>query len=344
MKEAYLYTKLENDKVQCELCYKNCLIRSGETGFCQVRQNIDGTLYAHNYGISTYFVRDTIETEGVFHYKPGCSTIEIGTYGCNLHCKFCQNWKYSQADKVDKNCFVKYTPDEVVQKCQNMGVKVIAWTFNDPAIWYEFVLDTAEKAKKQGIISLFKSSHTISLQALENLSEYVDIFSISLKSIDPQFYKTHCEGSIVPVLEGLEYLYSLNKGSSEQKHIEISNLIIPETNDSDEEITKLVQWIIDNMDTTVPLHFVRYHPDYLFEIPRTPAATVLKAREIAKKMGMKHVYVGNIFSSEGLNTYCHTCGSMLIKREGRKIDITENLDKSHLLCNKCKTPVDRLIL
>lgn len=339
MKEAYLYEKLDQNRVKCNLCYKNCVINPGKTGFCQIRENKEGTLYALNYGVSTYFVRDTIETEGVFHYKPGCATIEIGTYGCNLHCKFCQNWKYSQADKVDKSCFVNYTPEEVVKKCKDMGVDLIAWTFNDPAIWYEFVLDTAKLAKKEGIISLFKSSHTISVEALKNLSEYIDIFSISFKAIDPDFYKTHCEGSITPVLDALKYLYNLK-----DKHIEVSNLVIPENNDKEEDFKKLTQWMLDNMDTSVPLHFVRYHPDYLFTIPRTPEDTVMKARETAKKMGMKHVYVGNVFSSEGLNTYCSKCNSVLITREGRKIVPTDLLDKENVKCKNCGTPVERLVL
>jgi pyruvate formate lyase activating enzyme len=339
MKEAYLYDSGSDKSVRCRLCYKQCHIRDGYAGFCGVRRNVDGILIAENYGVSTYFVRDTIETEGVFHYRPGCATIEIGTYGCNLHCKFCQNWKYSQANLADPESFVRYTPEEVVDKCIEMGVDLIAWTFNDPIIWYEFVIDTARLAKQRGITSLYKSSHIISLEALENLCESVDVFSVSLKSIRGEFYREHCEGSIEPVMAALKYL-----NGRADKHLEVSNLMIPEINDSSEEISELVEWLKANLDETVPLHFVRYHPDYQFTIPRTPVETVMKARSIALDMGMKHVYVGNVFSSDGLNTTCPECGVTLIRREGQRVDFLDDLDRQGCQCRACGVSLNRLVI
>jgi len=338
MKEAYLYDSLDGQKTKCRLCYKQCVIAPGDSGFCKVRTNIDGKLYADNYGISTHFVRDTIETEGVFHYRPGCATIEMGTYGCNLHCKFCQNWKYSQADKTDIETFVEYTPESVVAKCKEMNIDLICWTFNDPIIWYEFVLDTSKIAKESGITSLYKSSHIINKEALENLCENIDVFSVSLKAMDNDFYKEHCEGSIKPVKEALQYLHGRG-----DKHLEVSNLVIPEKNDSDKDVKKLVSWVLENLDATVPLHFVEYHPDYQFTIPRTPIATVMRARDIAKEMGMKHVYIGNEFASEGLNTICSNCNSTLIEREGHYVNFTEHLDKDDPTCKKCGTKIERMI-
>jgi len=334
MKEAYLYDSHEDGSVGCRLCFKNCHIPLGESGFCGVRRNVEGRLIAENYGVSTYFVRDTIETEGVFHYRPGCATIEIGTYGCNLHCKFCQNWKFSQADLTDPTSFVKYTPEEVVEKCVQMGVDLIAWTFNDPIIWYEFVIDTARLAREKGITSLYKSSHMISLEALENLCRDVDVFSVSLKSIRGDFYEEYCEGRIEPVLDALKYLYKRG-----DKHLEVSNLMIPQINDSADQIREMVSWIKENLDTRVPLHFVRYHPDYKFTIPRTPEETVMKARAIALEMGMKHVYVGNVFSSEGLNTFCENCGQGLILREGQRVEFLENMDPAQSRCRACGSAV-----
>ena len=338
MKEAYLYDTLDDGKTKCRLCYKRCVIGPGETGFCKVRKNEGGKLYAENYGISTYFVRDSIETEGIFHFRPGCATIEMGTYGCNLHCKFCQNWKYSRAEEVDINTFVEYTPEKVIEKCKEMKVDLICWTFNDPIIWYEFVLDTSKLAKEAGITSLYKSSHIISLEALENLCESVDVFSVSLKAINEDFYKEHCAGWIEPVKDALKYLYG-----RKDKHMEVSNLVIPQTNDDPKEVRELVSWLLENLDNTVPLHFVRYHPDYKFTIPRTPVETVMKAREIAKEMGMKHVYVGNIFASEGLNTICAECGETLVVREGHRVNFSEHLNREKGSCTKCGSSLERMI-
>lgn len=339
MKEAYLYDSLEGGKTKCRLCYKKCVIAPGETGFCKVRRNVDGKLIAENYGISTYFVRDTIETEGVFHYRPGCPTIEIGTYGCNLHCKFCQNWKYSQADFANVETFKEYTPECVIKTCKEMDVDLIAWTFNDPIIWYEFVMDTSELAKKEGISCLYKSSHIISLEALENLCSVIDVFSVSLKSIREDFYRKHCEGWIEPVKDALKYLYG-----RKDKHLEVSNLVIPETNDSPKEVEDMISWVKENLDETVPFHFVRYHPDYKFTIPRTPEQTVLAARKQAKEMGMKHVYVGNVFASEGLNTFCSNCNNLLIEREGHRVSFNDGLDKEAVRCSCCEHAVERMVI
>lgn len=339
MKEAYLYDRLENKETRCRLCYKNCEISPGGTGFCRVRENHDGILYSKNYGVSTYFVMDTIETEGVFHYRPGCRTIEMGTYGCNLHCKFCQNWKYSRAEHVSLDSLIEYTPEDVLKKCRDMDVDLVAWTFNDPIIWYEFVIDTAELLKKNGISSLYKSSHIISLEALESLCGCIDVFSVSLKSIRDEFYKEHCEGWIEPVKEALRYLYGRG-----DKHLEVSNLMIPGINDSPEEVRELVDWVSTNLDEKVPLHFVRYHPDYKFTIPRTPEETVIKARDIAKNLGMKHVYVGNVFTSPGLNTFCSLCGELLIVREGRRVENTDQVDLQKSACRACGHKIENMTM
>ncbi len=337
-KEAYLYDKLPDNKVKCRLCPKECIIKENEQGFCTVRTNTDGILYADNYGESTYFVRDTIETEGVYHYKPGCFSIEVGTYGCNFHCDFCQNWRYSRTDTVKMDALVTYTPQQLVDKCIEMDIKLIAWTFNDPIIWYEFIMDTAGIAKANGITSLYKSSHFISQEALENLCAHVDIFSISLKSIKDEFYRKYCTGWIEPVKESLKYL--VGRGD---KHVEVSNLVIPTINDSEEEVNEFNTWILENIGDSIPVHFVRYHPDYKFTIERTPEETVMAIRAAALKAGIKHAYVGNVFSSVGINTYCTKCNNLLIKREGRRVEI-DGMDESTGTCKKCNHKVENMII
>lgn len=336
---ASLYDTHDDGAVSCRLCGKKCRITPGNSGFCTVRKNEDGKLVTINYGESTYFVRDSIETEGVFHYRPGCLTIEVGTYGCNLHCDFCQNWRYSRADTVKLDTLVEYTPQQLVDRCIEMKIDLIAWTFNDPTIWYEFVMDTSELAGKHGIKCLFKSSSFISLEALENLAKHIDVFSVSLKSIRDDFYRSLCTGWIDPVRDAIQYL-----AGRKDKHLEISNLMIPTLNDDEEQIRELVGWVMENAGVDVPLHFVRYHPDYKFTIPRTPEPIVARAREIALEMGMNHVYIGNSFSHQGLSTWCAGCGEQLIFREGRRCEIKESLDQTTASCRKCGRKVNRLVL
>jgi pyruvate formate lyase activating enzyme len=220
-----------------------------------------------------------------------------------------------------------------------MDIELLAWTFNDPIVWYEFVLDTSILLKKAGIKTLYKSSHFISPEALEKLADVIDVFSVSLKSIKDEFYKQYCTGWIAPVKEALLYLHG-----RDDCHLEISNLMIPTINDGDTEIRNFVNWILDNLSNDIPVHFVRYHPDYKFTIPRTPEEVVSKARDIALEMGLKHVYLGNSFSHAGLNTWCSKCGEELIHRHGRRCDRLPALDQSNGSCSVCGHKVENLIL
>ena len=333
IKKTEYFKNLGAGAIQCVLCPRECKIKRDETGFCTVRKNIDGQLYSLNYGISTYMVVEPIENNAVFHFYPGENTLAVGTIGCNLDCSFCQAWQYSKITNVEKlnlDCFDNYTPEQIVNKAKELDLKVISWTFNDPMSWFEFVLDTAKLAKENGIISLFKSNHYINEIPLNDLAQYVDIFSISIKSIENEFYRKYCRGSLEPVLNSAKILKKLNK------HIEICNLVIPTLNNSKEQISKLVNWVKEHLGTSVPLHFARFHPSYkLTNVPRTSLSDVNIARKIAKDKGFKYVYIGNVFMDDGLNSYCVKCSKLLLSRTGGRT-IIKNKDLK--LCDRCKTP------
>ena len=333
IKKSKYFKKLGPEIIQCILCPRECVIKRDETGFCKVRKNIDGQLYSLNYGVSTYMVVEPIENSAVFHFYPGENALAIGTISCNLDCSFCQAWRYSKitnTEDINLKYFDNYKSEQIVNKAKKLDLKVISWTFNDPMSWFEFVLDTAKLAKENGIISLFKSNHYVNETPLKDLAQHVDIFSISIKSIENEFYKKYCHGSLEPVLNAAKILKKLNK------HIEICNLVIPTLNDSTEQFSKLIDWVKENLGTNTPLHFARFHPSYkLTNLPRTSLLDVYKAREIAKKKRLKYVYIGNVFMDDGLNSYCVKCSNLLLNRMSGRI-IIKNKDLE--LCDKCKTP------
>jgi pyruvate formate lyase activating enzyme len=331
LKESKFYEKLSKKAVKCTLCPRGCVIDESQSGFCKVRQNIEGKLYNLNYGLSTYKVVEPIETNAIFHYHPGTKALALGTIGCNLDCSFCQAWRYTKIDEIHKfNCFTHYSPEDIVKSAQKLNLKVISWTFNDPMAWFEFVLDTAKIAKEKGIESIFKSNHFINEKPLRELAEHVSLFSISIKSIREDFYKKYCKGSLKPVLKTAKILKKLDK------HIEICNLVIPTKNNSPKDILDLVNWVKSNLGVETPLHFARFHPDYkMTNIPRTPIEDIKIARKIAEKSGMKYVYSGNVFNDKSLNTYCSNCHNLLIRRHGENSHI---VNKHPLFCDNCKTP------
>jgi len=327
------FKKLGTQTVQCLLCPHECKIKRNCTGLCKVRKNIDGQLFNINYGLSTYMVVEPIETNAVFHYYPGENALAVGSVSCNLDCYFCQAWKYSKIKKIEDinwNYFDYYTSEQIVNKAKKLDIKVISWTFNDPMSSFEFVLDTAKLAKEEGIISLFKSSHYINEVPLRDIARYVDIFSISIKSIEDEFYRKFCGGSLEPVLKAAKILKNLDK------HIEICNLVIPSLNNSREQFTKLIDWVKESLGINTPLHFARFHPSYkLLNLSRTPLSDIDLARQIAKGKGLKYVYSGNVFMDDGLNSYCVKCSNLLVSRKGGRT-IIKNKDLNH--CDKCKTP------
>lgn len=283
MKEALFYKTGDNFGVQCVLCPHNCLIPQGKTGLCGVRKNEKGKLYSLVYEEITSIALDPIEKKPLYHYHPGESILSVGTKGCNLCCLFCQNWHISKDLDTPTQ---RASSDFIVKRAKELGSFGIAYTYNEPFIWYEFVLDTARLAKNQGLENVLVTNGFINLEPLRQMLPLIAAMNIDIKSIRDEFYIKTCRGRLGPILEAV-------KESSRHCHIEITNLIIPSLNDSQDDFIQLVDWIYNNVGDSVPLHFSRYFPCYKLDFPPTPIATLKKAEEIAKKR-LKYVYLGNI--------------------------------------------------
>ena len=283
MKEALYYEKLDGKHVHCHLCPYECNIPSGGRGACGVRQNKDGILYTLVYGKTTSIALDPIEKKPLYHYHPGEFILSLGTKGCNLHCDFCQNWHISQ--EVDAPT-EDITSEEIVERAKELNSFGIAYTYNEPFIWYEFVLDTAKLAKQAGLENVLVTNGFVNVEPLKGILPYINAMNIDLKSFDEDFYVKICKGRLKPVLEVIRI-------SAKHCHTELTNLLIPTLNDSEATIRKMVDWIYDNLGPEVPMHFSRYFPCYKMSLPPTPVETLRKAERIAKEK-LKYVYVGNI--------------------------------------------------
>lgn len=318
MIEAKYYEKLKDDKVKCKLCPRECIIAKEKKGFCKGRINFDGILYSQNYGKYASISIDPIEKKPLYHFYPGTQIISLCPQGCNLNCKFCQNWTISQ-----KECLTEsISPEQIIKlafKQQSFG---ICYTYTEPLIWYDFLLDTAKLAHKNNLKNVLVTNGYINPEPLTELLPYIDAMNIDLKAMTENFYKNICKGSLQPVLDFI-------KISTQKCHIEITNLVIPSLNDKDEDFEKITDFIV-KINPNIPLHFSRYFPNYKMNIPSTPINTLIRAKEIAQKK-LVFVYLGNV--TEGNNTFCPKCNEKLIIRLGYNItNYTENGK-----CPKCKT-------
>ncbi|HEY9069422.1 MAG TPA: AmmeMemoRadiSam system radical SAM enzyme [Candidatus Ozemobacteraceae bacterium] len=310
-KEAYLYTKLDSGRVRCRLCPRSCEIPPGGVGFCKVRKNIDGTLYAQSYGKATHITIERIETEAIHHFRPGGKILSLGNFGCNLDCDYCQNWMYSQFQYTAPETIHSYSTDQVIQMAKANNVNILSWTYNDPAVWFEFVIDTAREAKKHGLLNLFKSAFFLSHEAVEELSRVIDVFAISIKAMDEEYYKRFTRGWLAPVLENTRFIHRSGI------HYELSNLVVTGLTNNIQNYDKMIDFILDDLSPDTPIHFTRFHPDYKYmHVAKTPVSDVMEARKRALDRGIRFAYVGNAFNCEGLNTYCPGCGELLIERFG----------------------------
>ncbi|MEK6820721.1 MAG: AmmeMemoRadiSam system radical SAM enzyme [Nanoarchaeota archaeon] len=311
-KEALFWKVLDKEKktVQCQLCPHFCVLNVGERGKCHVRENKKGKMISLVYGKPCSLALDPIEKKPLYHFLPGKEALSIATAGCNLRCSNCQNWEISQCNPEDiKSLSIK--PEEVIKEAKKNKVKIISYTYTEPTIFYEYMLDIAKLARKDGIKNTTVTNGFINLEPLTQLCEYLDGSNIDLKSIDDEFYRRNCGTRIEPVLKAIKIMHE--KGV----WIELTNLLIPGLNDSTEEIEKLVEWIRKNIGKNVPLHFTAFYPTYkLLNLPPTPLSTLRKARNIALSKGLNYVYTGNLPDEEGNNTYCPRCKQLLIRREG----------------------------
>lgn len=283
MNEALYYEKLDKDRVCCHLCPYECKISVGSKGACGVRVNQGGTLYSEVYGKTTGIALDPIEKKPLYHYHTGEHILSIGTKGCNFHCDFCQNWHISQVLDAPTT---DITSKQIIDKAREVHSFGIAYTYNEPFIWYEFVFDTARLAKKNNLKNVLVTNGFVNMAPLEGMLPYIDAMNIDLKSINEEFYIKVCKGRLKPVLDVI-------KKSAKSCHVELTTLLITGLNDSEDEIKKLVDWIYDNVGPEVPLHFSRYFPCYNMTLPPTPIETLNMAKRIAKAK-LKYVYLGNV--------------------------------------------------
>ncbi|MFX0074099.1 MAG: AmmeMemoRadiSam system radical SAM enzyme [Candidatus Hermodarchaeota archaeon] len=338
--KARLFDKLDENKVKCHVCANNCTILPDKLGICRTRKNFEGKLYTLIYGsmISPGSL-DPIEKKPLYNFWPGATAYSIASIGCSFKCQNCQNWLISQANPTDngKNGFydlkgyesrgmslVEMTPEQLVSRVVKSGAKTLAYTYNEPLIWHEWILDTTRLLKKEGIKTILVTNGYSTPEATKELIEVgIDAANIDIKSMSDDFYRTICGvKSVKPVLD------TAKKFKEGGIHVEITNLVIPNLNDSNTDIETLSKWIFENLGDNTPTHFSAYHPDFKQpSMKRTPFETLDRAYDIAKKVGLKYVYVGNISHEEGANTYCPNCNHLILGRSGyqfTKIDITES--------------------
>lgn len=327
------YWHLEGEKVQCDLCPRHCELKPDQKGFCLVRGNVNGELHTYNYGISVQPTIENIETEAINHYRPGAKILSMGNVGCMMSCSYCQNWQTSQVKFLNDKNVNLYSPQEVIDLAIKNKIGIISWTYNDPVVWQEFVVDTSKLAQKHGIKTLYKSALYIEEAPLKELIEVIDIFSISLKGMDPVMYKKHTKGELGPVLERLKLI------SKSNRHLEISQLIVTDLNDNGEDAGKTADWIKGNLGAHVPLHLVAYHPAFRYTKERTTIDTLLKLRKIVLDHGLEYCYLGNVYADNVSNTHCKKCEQKLVQRFGLSVEVIAiDLEGN---CSSCgnKSPV-----
>jgi pyruvate formate lyase activating enzyme len=328
--EARYYKRLPDNEIECELCPRKCKLGDKERGYCGVRQNDGGTYYTLVYGKVCSMNPDPIEKKPFFHVLPGTNAFSIATAGCNVNCKFCQNWEISQA-RPEQVTAIDMTPQSVVEAAQNYRCPSIAYTYSEPTVFYEYMYDTALEARRQGIRNLVVSAGHINPEPLEALTKIVTAIKIDLKAFNQNFYTDYVRGELEPVLEAIKIIVK------SKTWLEIVYLVIPTLNDSVDDIRKMARWIANELGLDVPLHFTRFHPMYLIKnLPPTPVSTLEKLRATALEEGLRFVYLGNVPGHEGENTYCPNCGKMLIKRIGVS---TETNDLKRGTCPVCRTPI-----
>jgi len=323
LKEALYYSKLDKNYVKCELCPNYCVLKSGETGTCGVRKNIDGTLFSLVYNKPVSIHIDPIEKKPLYHFYPGTQILSLATVGCNLRCNFCQNWEISQSRPKQVRAY-EMTPEDIIRTARENDCKSIAFTYTEPTIFYEYMLDIAKLAYKENIKNVWVTCGYINEKPLRELCKYLDAANIDLKGFSEEFYHTYTTGNLQPVLDCLKI------SKEESLFFEITNLVIPDANDDPKMIKDMCDWIIENLGSDHPLHFSRFFPNYqLLNRPATPLKTLEMARDIALESGIKFVYIGNI-ATEFEDTFCPNCGEKIIDRSGYLIK-SQNLENG-----KCK--------
>lgn len=325
---ARFWHRLENGKLQCDLCPRFCQLNRDQRGLCFVRGRVDDEIRLLSYGLSSGFCIDPIEKKPLNHFLPGTPVLSFGTAGCNLACRFCQNWDISRSRETER-LSDSAMPEALAEAAQRYKCRSIAFTYNDPVIFHEYAIDVAKAGHDRGIKSVAVSAGYVCPQPRREFYAHMDAANIDLKAFTERFYKRICGGELAPVLETLEYIHH-ETGT----WLEITTLLIPGENDSNQELEALSQWISAHLGNEVPLHFTAFHPDWkMMDHPATSLSTLRRAREIAQKQGLKFVYTGNLPDAEGNTTYCSACGKPLIRRQGYIVTGWNLLPNGH--CPNC---------
>jgi pyruvate formate lyase activating enzyme len=331
VKEAYLYKKLKDGKLRCDLCSHRCLIENGSKGKCGVRKNTDGTLFTLVYDKIISENVDPIEKKPLFHFLPGTLSLSIATPGCNFKCFFCQNWQISQMpcdyDRIDGR---EIRPEVLLGDAIKYDCKSISYTYTEPTVYFELAYDTAKLAHEKGLKNVFVTNGFMTKECLEMIQPYLDAANVDLKSFSDEFYKEKIGGRLKPVLENIKLMYEMGIW------VEVTTLLIPGLNDSEDELTKIADFL-EGISNSLPWHISAYFPQYKSDIPATSMKDIIKAIDIGKKAGLKYIYGGNIPGSSYENTYCSNCGNLVLKRIGFSV-----LDKKIKVdcCLKCGSKIE----
>ncbi|MDD4915928.1 MAG: AmmeMemoRadiSam system radical SAM enzyme [Methylococcales bacterium] len=327
VKTRYWHT-LEDGRAQCDLCPRFCKLHEEQRGLCFVRQNLGGQIVMTSYGRSSGFAIDPIEKKPLNHFLPGTSVLSFGTAGCNLACKFCQNWDISKSREMD-SLMSSASPQAIAQAAKDQGCRSVAYTYNDPVVFHEYALDTAQACRELGVKSVAVTAGYVCPAPRAEFYQWMDAANVDLKAFSEDFYYKITGGHLQPVLETLEYIRRETK-----VWLELTTLLIPGENDSEAELQALTQWVVEKLGPDVPLHFTAFHPDWkMLDKPQTPPATLLLARRIALDNGVRYAYVGNVHNKNADSTYCHQCGQLLIGRDWYLLS-DWNLDAQGR-CNAC---------
>lgn len=322
---------LDNGRVQCDVCPRFCKLREGQRGLCFVRGCRGGEIVLTTYGRSSGFCIDPIEKKPLNHFYPGTPILSFGTAGCNLACKFCQNWDISKSRQVD-TLADRASPETLARAAQALSCRSVAFTYNDPVIFIEYAIDVARACRARGVRAVAVTAGEICAEPRRELFQHLDAANVDLKAFSDRFYRKICGGALQPVLDTLIYLRH-----ETEVWFEITTLLIPGENDSSEEIDAMTRWIVERLGPDVPIHFTAFHPDYkMLDLPPTPAATLSRARRIARRNGIRYAYTGNIHDAEGGSTYCHACGETLIGRDWYVLGQWHLTPDGH--CASCGTP------
>jgi len=304
------WTRLEDGRIECRLCPRFCRLNEGQRGFCFVRQRSGDRIVLTTYGRSSGFCVDPIEKKPLNHFLPGTSVLSFGTAGCNLGCRFCQNWDISKAREWDKLADVA-SPEQIALAAQRLGCRSVAFTYNDPVIFAEYAIDVAQACRERGIKAVAVTAGYITDEARPEFYRHMDAANVDLKAFTDAFYHRLCFAQLGPVLDTLKYLRC-----ETNVWFEVTTLLIPGENDSDAELHRATEWFAENLGPDVPWHFTAFHPDFkMLDKPHTPTATLARARQIAHSKGLHYVYTGNIHDIKGGSTWCPVCGELLIERD-----------------------------